>query len=398
MTGFINARGDVQQLDLQVGMYREAAARGMSLQQYINITYPTNAEKYGTTFAQLMEAEGIFLKADRSLGIRPSTMMEIIHGKDAMSAGIVTKEAAPASRILFPAVIMGAIEDKLLSNLDMTASAFEKMIAVDESINGDKYEYPVLNFTKAEQGRSQGIAQLAQPASMMLITASDKSFKIPRFSLGLEISDDALKITTIDFLALSLARQAAVERNERVHGYILALLNGDLDNGDSQSLSSLGYVQNSTFFDATVGAGTLSQKAWMKYLMYKGTQRTITHIITDVDTALKIEGRTGKPEVMKDDSKTHRFDTQFQVMNPTWAKNPELFLIDTTAGTPGAAWPANTLLGLDKNWAIRRVRNLFADYQAIEAYVLRRSTAMRFDYAEHVNRLYPEAFGGMVVL
>ena len=135
----------------------------------------------------------------------------------------------------------------------------------------------------------------------------------------------------------------------------------------------------------------------MKYLMKDGTKRTITNLITTVDTALKIEGRTGKPVVTNDDSKTSRFDTQFNVMNPTWAKNPDLFLVDEDAGTPTAAWPANTILGLDKAWAIRRVRNLNANYQGIESYVMRRSTQMRMDFGEHVNRMYDEAFGGLVL-
>ena len=54
-------------------------------------------------------------------------------------------------------------------------------------------------------------------------------------------------------------------------------------------------------------------------------------------------------------------------------------------------------MGLDASWAIRRVRNLSADYQGIESYVLRRSQAMRFDFGEHVNRLYNDAYGCMVL-
>lgn len=402
MSAFLDAAGQVQQLPLTVGMYQQAAEAGMSLQQFINVNYPTNAERHGTTFAQVMESEGIFLRRDRSLGIRPSTMHEILHGKtkaqggSELQAASNVRDAVPASRILFPAVVMQAVEDKLVANLQMTANAFEKMVAVDESINGDRYEHPVINFARPEAARSQGVSQLAQPASMLLITASDKAYRIPRFSLGLEISDEAMKVTAIDFLALSLARQAAVERNERVTNYILAMLNGDVDSGEA-SLSSLGYSQAQTAFDSAAQTGELTHKAWMKYLMWNGTKRTISHIVTDIDTAMMIEGRKGKPIITNDDSLTHRFDTQFRVMNPTWAQNPELFIVDTTSGSPGAAWPAKTIMGLDKNWAIRRVRNLSADYQAIEAYVMRRSTQMRFDFGEHVNRLYPEAFGVMTI-
>lgn len=391
MAKFIDRTGAQVELPITVQMYREAAERGMSLQQYINFQYPTkDAEKHGNTWNQVLASEGIFVKANSTYGVKPSTMADILNGRPEAQGAINVKDAVPTSRILFPAVIMGAVEDKLVANLDMTANAFDQMVALTESINQERYEHPVINYTRPEAARAQGIAQLAAPASMMLITTSEKAYKIPSWSLGLEISDQALRASTIDFVALSIARQAAVERNERANNYILALLNGDIDNGED-SLASLGLIYASSSFDAAATGGTLTQKAWMKFLMKDGTKRTLSHLITDVDTAMKIEGRTGKPTIVQDDGTTNRFDTQFSVMNPTWARNPALFLTDN------AAWPANTILGIDKNFAIRRVRNLSAQYQAIEAYVMRRSQAMRFDFGEHVNRLFNEAYCGMTL-
>lgn len=389
MAAYINARGETQQIKLDVTMYRQAAERGMSLQQFLNTEHADTGAN-GPAFNQILASEGIFVQANRDVGIRPSTMEAILNGRPNMEAGVNVKDAVPTSRILFPAVIMQAVEDKLLQNLAMTANALEDMIAIDETINGERYEHPVVNFSKPEAARSQGSSQLAPPPSMMTITTSDKAYRIPSFALGLEVSDQALKATTIDFVALSLARQAAVERNERANNYLLAIFNGDVDNGEG-SLASLGLVDNASTFDAAATGGTLTQKAWMKYLMKNGTKRTITHLVTDIDTAMKIEGRTGKPTVVQDDGTTNRFDTQFNVMNPTWAKNPKLFLVEN------AAWAANTIMGLDASWAIRRVRNLSADYQGIESYVLRRSQAMRFDFGEHVNRLYNDAYGCMVL-
>ena len=390
MASFLNANGEIQQVSLDVTAYRAAADAGQSLQQFINTTYPTNAERYGTTWAQILESEGIFASANRELGIRPSTMADVINGRPEMQGATNVRDAVPTSRILFPAVIMGLIEDKLLANLAITPNAFDQLVGFDESINGDRYEQPILNFSKAEAGRSRGIAQLAQPASMLTITTSEKAYKIPTFALGLEISDQALRASSIDFVALALARQALVQRNERANDYVLALLNGDVDNGDG-TLASLGMSVNSSTLDAAATGGAITHKAWMKYLMLNGTKRTLTHLVTDFDTAWKIENRTGKPTVQGDDAKSPRIDTQFTIMNPTWATNPSVFL------TENAAWPAGTIMGIDKTWAVRRVKNLSADYQAIEAWALRRSTTMRFDFAEHVNRMFTEAYQVMVL-
>lgn len=384
MSAFLDSAGNQQQLPITVEMYRQAADANMTLPQFLNANYETNTERFGSVFNQVLASEGIFVRPNRELGIRATTMDEILNGKrGGMQAASVVKDAVPTSRILFPAVTLQAVEDKLVANLNMTANAFDQLVGYEESINQERYEQPVINMSKPEAGRSQGIGQLAQPASMLTLTTSDKAYRIPTWSLGLEIADQALRASSLDFVAMSLARQAAIERNERAQNYMLALLNGDVDNGESALT-----LDNSTSFDSAATGGVMTHKAWMKFLMKNGTKRTITHIVTDIDMAMKVEGRNGKPVITQDDSNTSRIDTQFSIMNPTWARNPQVFLVDQ------ANWPANTILGLDKNWAIRRVRNLSAEYNAIEAYVMRRSTAMRFDFGEHVNRMYPEAFAG----
>lgn len=388
MAGFRDADGAVQQLPLQVSMYAHAAERGQSFQEYVNHTYPTDAQAYGTTFQQLCASEGIYLKANTELGIRPSTMQAMFDGFD-RQAGTVVREGVPSSRILAPAVIMGAIEDKLVADLNMTPAAFDRLVAYDETIDRERYEQPVINMTKPEAGRSQVITQGVEPATMMTLSLSEKSYKIPTFSLGLEITDEAVKALKIDFVAMSLARQAAIQRNERANGYMLALLNGDLDNNDG-SLASLGYSVNASALDGAATGGTMTQKAWIKYLMRNGTRRRINWIVCDIDSAMAVESRTGRPTVQTDNPTSARIDTTFSVANPTWPTNVNLFLSQDTN------WPALTMMGIDSTSAIRRVRNLSADYAAIEAYVMKKTKAMRFDFAEHVNRMYPEAFDVLV--
>lgn len=392
MPGFIDAQGSTQQLSLDVTMYRLAADNGMTLEQWLNTQYPTDAEKHGSTFNQVLASEGIFVRPSREFGIRPSTMKDILDGRTRVEAGVVVKEAVPASRILFPAVIMSAIENKLVADLALNANALDQMIAVDDSINGDRYERPVLNFSKPEAGRSKPIAQLAEPASMLTITVSDVTKKIPTFGIGMEISDQAIQAASLDLVSLAVARQAAVERNERALGYLLALWNGDADNGQGSLSSISSKVVTAQSFDAAiVAAGSLTQKAWMKWLFRNSTRRTITNIVTDIDTALLIEGRTGKPTVQSDNPTSARIDTLQSVMNPAWPASVNVFI------NSDANWPANTIMGLDKRYAIHRVKSLTASYEAVEAYVLRRSKAMRMDFGEIVYRLFDDAYEGLTL-
>lgn len=384
MPAFRDAQGNVHQIEnFAVGLYNEAGLAGQSLPEFLNAQYETDVERYGTIFQQVCASEGIFLRGNARVGIRASTMDKILKPATTHDASVTTKDAIPASRILYPAVALQAVEDRLLANLDMMPNAFEQMIALTESIAGPRYEQPVINFDAPSKARSQGIAQLAKPAAMMTITTSDKAYTIPTYALGLEISDQALASTTLDLVTLSLARQIKIERDERAKGYILNMLNGDVDNAES-SLATLGLTSTAVSLDSAATTG-ISQKAWIKYLA-KSTKRTITHVVTDLDGAMAIENRAGRPNVQGDDPKSPRINSLMELVNPLWPTTVKLYL------NLDSAWPAATIMGFDKQYAVRRVRNLLADYSAIESFVLRRAQAMRFDHAEKCERLFNDAF------
>lgn len=393
----LDAKGNPHQLEVDVTDYRAAGDAGLTLPQYLERKYTASSSAQrieagiqGTVFDNMCATLGVRRNGDKKFGIRPSTMAEILEPQSQPQAGVVVKDAIPASRILFPAVFLQMMEDKLLANQTMTPNAFETLIAVDENIAGERYEQPIVNYDRPAAGVSRTVAQLAPPPSMLTITTSDKAGRIPSFGIGMEVSDQALKATTIDFVALSLGRQVEIERNTRANAYILALLNGDLDTGDA-SLSSLSLSHTSASYDSAATGGVMTQKAWQAYLMNNAVTRTISHIITDINTALAIENRSGRPTTYSDDPKSPRINTLMQVINPLWPDQVKAFL------TVDPAWPAGTIMGLDSRYAIRRIRNINATYQAIEAYVMRRSTQMRFDFGETVHRLYNEAFDVMTL-
>lgn len=388
MAAFRDPSGALQQLPMDVSMYALAGQEGMSLPDYLNRQYRTDANVFGSTFEQICASEGIFMRSNAQLGIRASTLDQILNPK--ISAGITTTDSAPASRVLYPAVFLQAIEDKLAQNLSNATLGLDQMIAVDDSISGARYEQPKINFDRPEAARSMATAQLAKPASMMTITVSDKPGTIPSWALGLEISDQAAASQSLDLVTLSVARQIEIERNERAYGHLLALLNGDPDKGDI-SLAAAGRVRTSTSFDAAATGGVLTQTAWVKYLANNNVYRTIDYVVGDLDAALAIEKRTGKPVITGDNATSKRINTEMDVINPQWPNMVKFFLTLDPAWTPGA------VMGLDSRYAVRRIRNLQADYTAIEAFVLRRAKAMRFDSGESVHRLFDTAFDVLTI-
>ena len=384
MAAFIDAKGKTQQFEMTLDVVKAAADAGLSVREYINRTLETDADAYGDAFSQLCESEGIVLVPNKKYGIRSNSLADALNGVR-YEAGSIVRTPSNQGRVLLIPAVGALIEDKLVADLQMNPNAFDAMIAVDNTIADEWYLWPEINFAAPEAARSQVIGQLSRPSSMLSITTSEKSVRIPTLSLGVEWSEQVTKYINLDVLALAITRQTDNERNLRASEFLLACLNGDKDVGQD-SLSNLGKSATAASYDALATTG-ITQLAWMKYLFNNSRKRRITHIVTDIDGALAIENRTNRPTVVQDNPGSKRINTNVFVQNPTWAPDLPIFIVDSTVG-----WPAKTILGIDSRYALQRITSTNATYSAQEDFVLRRGSAMRFDFGQIVRRLFLDAF------
>lgn len=377
----IDAAGARQEIDLDVSIYKEAADKRLTVPQLLDAKFPTDASVYGSTFEQVMAASGLYLKGDRKAGIIKATIGEILEPQGGIGAGVVTRDATPMSRLIFPAVVEQAMENKLREDTDSDVAIFNSMVALSDDIDGDQYQQPLLDFAVPEAARSQPISQLSEPATMMTLKVSEVSRTIPSFALGMVISEKAFKAATIDFVALSLARQAEVEQAKLIDSYLNSMIAGDVDFG----MAALSSVKANTFDSAIVANGTITHKAWIKWLRRNSRIRKIDWVICDVDTYLAIEGRAGKPTVNNDDPNSPRIDALLNAKNVRIG-NVNVFLVES------GVLPANAIIGLDSRYAIRKVRNLNANYRAQEQLVMRRGEALRWDWSEMCYRMFDQGW------
>lgn len=298
-----------------------------------------------------------------------------------------TQDNSVTGRLVVQAFLMDAIEASLRSSDYGITGLFNRKAAVTDSINGTKFERPILNFTRPAAGRSKGIAQLSEPTSMLLMTASDKSFKIAGSSIGIEYSDQVANSVSLPIVTLSMQRQAEEEALERVEDQLLNFLNGDTDL-DMVALASVsGAVKNAkTDYDSTLAAGALSQKAWVGWLFNNSRKRRIDTVVTDLAGALAIENRSGRPNVQGDNATSKRIDTLESVVNPTWPDRVEVII------SQDPSWPTNSIMGFDSRYGYHIVTSTSMSYSAMEQFALRRSTKMRIDAGSIAYRLYDDAF------
>lgn len=296
-----------------------------------------------------------------------------------------TNDGSVVGRIVTMAYLMDAIENQLSSKDYGINAVFNKKAAIVDAIPDSRFDRPIINYTGPNNTRSNPVAQLAEPTSNVLLTASDRSFKIASHSIGIEYSDQVSTNLTLPIVALSMQRQAEMEYNQRVQDKLLSFLQGDTD----LSMTPLTGVTAGSLDSSITVPGVLTQKAWMKWLFQNSNQRKIDTIVCNMDTALAIEARTGRPTVMTDNPNSTRIDAVSNVMNPTWSSQIDVIIAPN--------FPANTVMGFDSRYGYHLVTSTSLAYSSVEAFATRRSTKIRIDYGDIAYRLYDNAFSVLTV-
>lgn len=382
----INRAGETQQIEVSMDDYRQAANAGRTLAQHLEFKHGANADtsKYGSVFKQVAQSAGIY-RGDSERGLRSSRVGDILLGQQATTGGSIGSpdgsDTTPAGRILFPEIIMDTMREKLEVAEDDILAGWDSMIAYKESINGDIYVQPKIDTTANEDTRSQVTSQLALPPAMVNITTSQVTKSIATNSVGLMISEQALNHTTLDLVAIAVAAQTRGERIALAYQGMSRLMAGDKDVGTA----ALTPEKLQDYDSAITQAGEATHKGFLHLLYDHRKTLAIDSAIMDIDTYLAFEGRTGRPVQTGDAGTDDRLNMKFRPMNFDLT-DLNILLVDNDV------FGANTAMFFDSRFAIRKVTNLNASYEAIENFVLRRAMGLRMDFGYHVDRLYDQAF------
>lgn len=381
--------------------YSTAARMGLTVTGFLQRKYPDGHPDYGTVFRQGVQSLGIVMKTDIPKGLRATSIYELMTGDYAPQfageslsrGGMVVSPGAgsgntPASRIFSPEIVLSLVAENLIEDYGVEQAAFNSMLAGTDSIPGQMFTQPMINVTAPRGELSQPIAQNSLPRTLVSITASQSSKTIVTNSIGLQISDQAAKTTTLDVIGTIMQQQTEGERIERLWESIDGIVNGNPDAGQAALTPVLG-----TAYDVACTGGIMTQEAWLK-MLYDPTRKVSRDcIICTLPTLLALQSRTGRP-VMFDprtnvgnvgDSGSYGLNVEFNVIN--WAAaSPRVLLV------PDTVLDDYMLVMFDRRYGIRRAVDVSATYQAVENMVLQRSTYFRVDFGDLYYRFRDEAF------
>lgn len=373
-----DGRSEVKTFEVDETVYRKAAESNMTLRQYLKHSLTDCDYTYGEPLDQVMAGSGLL--ASKKLGM-PELSIKDLMGEKVAADKLRSPDGTDTSlgaRLLYPQLILETMQEHLHDDGSDILAKYAEMVAMTRNVNGKKVDQPLIDTRAPEGSRSGQIAELAEPETMVTITTGERSFRIPTKSIGLMISDEAMEATTIDLVRVVMEAQARGERIAMVERELKALVLGDADRG----IAPLPTKAIGSFDSAITGNGQITKKAYIKWLRENYRLREISHVMTDLDTALDIDEQL-LPKMTGADSA--QISTPFSGMN---LDIPIPKMVDFSAELFGAG----TLVGLDRRNAIQRFVNINANYEAIEAYVMRRANAFRVDYGEMATRLYDEAW------
>lgn len=393
MFKYVDNAGHTQDVEMTAEelMYAPKAA-GQTPQEYVNTKFKDADLSIGSAFHQMQASLGIQRgdSATNVFGLRPTSMAALLGG-DFVAAGLNTQQnSSPygtASRAFTVISIIDAIESAVAKDLTTDINSFYNMVGNTITVNSEHFEQPVISYSTLggpEQAVAQRVAQGATPPNMAFFTTADRIRRIGAWTLGCTWSDAALKATTLDFTAMSLARFLKIERDARAYRYLSDLF---LGNGD-MIVGAVPLLVSATLDPTATASGVLTHVAYLKFLAHNRKYRKITHVIGDMAAYLAIESRTGRPGSNAWDSRLATIDPQTRMLNVGFGNDVKFFLVDDA--TAGGPVPANTLWALDASNAITVVHNANASYQAVEQYIMSKTTAFRLDWAEECFRTFSD--------
>lgn len=381
----INTVSGAQQIDVsQATLLADMKASGAgTVAKHIELIHGAPAANSGSIASQLAVQMGI----NPNMSLHDCLEGSRYIGPSGSQAATVGNDGSVTGRLVTEAVLFDAIENHLRDDLSGYPLMLSQNAALRRQITGTRWETPILDFKRPANARPEPVSQLSEPKRMLTLTTANKRNAILGESIGIEYSDQVAKDISIDVVALSLKRQATEAAAALAMYQIMSLLNGDVDYGMPALASVIpGGAVAASSLDSTAGGGKLTQAAWVKFLWRNNLRRTITTVITDLNGALAIENRQGRPTVMNDFGTSKRIDTMDNIVNPRWPDKVDVII------TQDPSWPANTIVAFDKQFGYNYVTSASTDYSATEAHVIRRSTRMRFDTGSMVERFMADAW------
>lgn len=349
-------------------MYREAYAKGMSLTAYLESVDPSAEYKDGLdAFGRQMKMAGIRTQNLPEMGVWADEFGAFEKSEQARAlvpewiARQWRKALNPVTRSAYQSYdsVLGTWSNSYADTQSPRDSAhispaitLSNIVAMTTPISGDAYRAYYLTVDAAQLHMAR-VSEGAEVPKAKL-TGGDRTIRIEKYGRSLEASYEALRRQKLPRIAKHIQLLAAQTEVDKVQVALETIISGD-GNANTAATS-----YNLTTLDSATTATNLTLKAWLAFKLKYASPYSLTTILCQEDTALKVMmlnmGSANLPLA------TQTFGG-FRQINPGLADNVAL-------GWTTAA-PAGKIVGIDTRMALEQVVEIGADIREIERWTTR---------------------------
>ena len=102
---FRDDAGVLHEGSVAVTDYAAAADEGLSLTQFMSRKFPTDEAKYGSVLSQALTSNGLHVKGNQKLGIKSSSMKDVLNGVKIAAGAIVSPDQMLTGKVAGVSVI-----------------------------------------------------------------------------------------------------------------------------------------------------------------------------------------------------------------------------------------------------------------------------------------------------
>lgn len=397
---YMNSESKPVEGSLGIDDVKAAQARDVSLTAYMNSKYPGHNPEYGTVVRQATAGQGVYLKSDPANGIQASTIsvalgntppnVATLASTNSTSAGVPivaptqnSEDTSLVNRILFGENVLTIVEEHILDRRDdMIGQAMERLVAVRQAFPNGTFTQPLINTTDAQdvEGMYGASTQNTRPTSMVGISLSESSMRIPSYSIGVEITDQARNIVGLDLLTTIIGAHAKGLRVQMLYKDIARIMNGNpMVTGDAPLPTFTATSLDATILNVPMA---LTDLAWYKFIMDDTMVNGYDMILCGKEEYRSIINRTGRPTNPLGGYANNAFTTlDPTVMNLAAIGVPQVLILKD--GT----LPAGTIVAIDSSTALGEAVDSSANYQGTEHDQIIRSSQFRWDWSRLLYKL-----------
>lgn len=355
----VEVKPKTNDIKLNVDMFKTAQSKKLTFSQFLETIDPS--EGYGA--GEKLDA---FERQLKRFGIRVGSKPE----KGIFASTVESFYQTEESKVLFPEFIARTARESMIAD-----SILPELVAITTPIDSNVY----VPFYVADQPAEQTKKRVTEGADLPLceIKGQTNSIKLYKYGRAIKASYEAIRRMKIDMMALHvrrIAQQASMDKADDALGVII--------NGDGNANAATAYRLNADLGGVVLNG--LDFKSWLKFLLkfFPYQCNTVVGGEAEIMNVLTMQFPNVDPLVLLSMIQQGPVQAKVQLAQDLFVNYRLIYLKSA---------PANTLIGIDKRYAVEELDEIGSDIMESAKFINNQTSILTVSENSGYAKLFNEA-------